>query len=124
MSTNIPDNDRDDRDDATNPPDASGAGAALDKRPSAVVATRPPSGLDRAASTPGRQLLHARLRRRTDGGSSRSRARDALRWLVRNSLLYPLTGVWVLTRRWWEARTNARYERQMPRNSVPRVEGA
>ena len=79
----------------------------------AAVATRPTSGLDRAASAPGRQLLHARLRRRTDGGSSRSRAREVLRWLVRNSLLYPLTGVWVLTRRWWEARTNARYERQM-----------
>src|SRR5690349_9047490 len=120
MSTNIPD---DDCDDATNAPDASEAGAALDRRPSAVVATRPTSGLDRAASAQGRQLLHARLRR-TDGGSGRSRARDALRWLVRNSLLYPLTGVWVLSRRWWEARTNARYERQMPRNSVPRVEGA
>ena len=40
-------------------------------------------------------------------------AREVLRWLVRNSVLYPLTGVWVLTRRWWEARTNARYERQM-----------
>ena len=56
MSTNIPD---DDRDDATNAPDASEAGAALDKRPSAVVVTRPPSGLDRAAPAQGRQLLHA-----------------------------------------------------------------
>ena len=62
----------------------------------------------------GRQLLHARLRRRsTDGGSSRARARELLRWLVRNSVLYALIGAWVLTRRWWEARTNARYERQM-----------
>ena len=51
MSTNIPD---DDRDDATNAPDGSEAGVALDKRPSAVVATRPPSGLDRAASVQGR----------------------------------------------------------------------
>ena len=42
-----------------------------------------------------------------------ARGREVLRWLVRNSVLYPLVGVWVLTRRWWEARTNARYERQM-----------
>ena len=46
-------------------------------------------------------------------GRAAPRAREVLRWLVRNSVLYPLTGVWVLTRRWWEARTNARYERQM-----------
>ena len=33
--------------------------------------------------------------------------------MIRNSALYVLVGAWVLTRRWWEARTNARYERQL-----------
>lgn len=95
-------------------PDASAPGAALKKRPSAVVATRPDNRLDRPTRGSGRQLLRTRLRRpRPDGASTRSRAREVLRWLVRNSVLYPLTGAWVLTRRWWEARTNARYERQM-----------
>ena len=116
MSTNnIPDDNPDDvPDDATDSPDASAQGAALDKRPSAAVATRPDTRLDRPTRARGPQLLHARLRRpRPDGRSTRSRVREVLRWLVRNSLLYLLTGVWVLTRRWWEARTNARYERQM-----------
>jgi DNA segregation ATPase FtsK/SpoIIIE, S-DNA-T family len=112
MSTNnIPD---DIPHDATDTPDASAPGAALDKRPSAAVATRPDTRLDRPTRARGPQLLHARLRRRRpDDGSTRSAPREVLRWLVRNSLLYVLTGVWVLTRRWWEARTNARYERQM-----------
>ena len=61
-------------DDIPDNPDASAPGAALDKRPCAAVATRPTSGLDRAAGAQGRQLLHARLRRRTDDGSSRSGA--------------------------------------------------
>jgi uncharacterized protein (TIGR03382 family) len=39
--------------------------------------------------------------------------RNIARWLVRNTVLYAATGAWVLARRWWEARTNARYERLM-----------
>ena len=72
MSTdNIPDDTR--RRDRR--PDASAPGAALDKRPSAAVATRPDARLDRPArARSGPQLLHARLRRRRpDGGSTRSR---------------------------------------------------
>jgi DNA segregation ATPase FtsK/SpoIIIE, S-DNA-T family len=98
----------------TNIPDHVPNDVPLDKRPSTAVATRPDTRLDRPTRARGPQLLHARLRRRRpDDGSTRSAPREVLRWLVRNSLLYVLTGVWVLTRRWWEARTNARYERQM-----------
>jgi S-DNA-T family DNA segregation ATPase FtsK/SpoIIIE len=39
--------------------------------------------------------------------------RDTVRWLVRNGVLYIASGAWVVARRWWEARTNARYERVM-----------
>jgi S-DNA-T family DNA segregation ATPase FtsK/SpoIIIE len=35
----------------------------------------------------------------------------AARWAIRNAVLYLATGTWVVVRRWWEARTNARYER-------------
>ena len=99
-------------------PDAEGPppGKGLDKRPSAVMATRPDTHLDRAepATVRGRRMLYGKLRRRTDGAStSRARARAILRWVVRNGVLYPLLGAWVLTRRGWEARTSARYERQM-----------
>jgi S-DNA-T family DNA segregation ATPase FtsK/SpoIIIE len=38
---------------------------------------------------------------------------NTARWLVRNGVLYIATGAWVVARRWWEARTNARYERLM-----------
>ena len=65
-------------------------------------------GLGAAAAARQAATAHART-----AGRARSRVREVLRWLVRNSVLYPLTGVWVLTRRWWEARTNARYERLM-----------
>ncbi len=41
------------------------------------------------------------------------RTRVVARWLVRNAVIYIVTGVFVLGRRWWEARTNARYERLM-----------
>ena len=45
--------------------------------------------------------------------ATHQRTRDAARWLVRNTVLYIATGAFVLGRRWWEARTNARYERLM-----------
>ena len=38
-------------------------------------------------------------------------SRNGARWLLRNGVLYIATGAWVLARRGWEARTNARYER-------------
>lgn len=53
-----------------------------------------------AASVVGRAATH-------------ERTRDTGRWVARNTIVYPLTGVFVLVRRWWEARTNARYERLM-----------
>jgi S-DNA-T family DNA segregation ATPase FtsK/SpoIIIE len=45
--------------------------------------------------------------------ATHERTRDAARWLARNTVLYIATGTFVLLRRWWEARTNARYERLM-----------
>ncbi len=33
--------------------------------------------------------------------------------MVRNAVIYVATGAYVAARRWWEARTNARYERLM-----------
>ena len=41
------------------------------------------------------------------------RTRAAVRWLVRNAVIYLVTGTLVLARSGWEARTNARYERLM-----------
>jgi S-DNA-T family DNA segregation ATPase FtsK/SpoIIIE len=49
------------------------------------------------------------VRRTTSGG----RPADVVRWMVRNGIIYIATGAYVATRRWWEARTNARYERLM-----------
>ena len=46
-------------------------------------------------------------RLRTSGPGTRSAGWPATR------VLYIATGAWVLGRRWWEARTNARYERLM-----------
>ena len=39
------------------------------------------------------------------------RTAASARWVLRNAVVYVLTGVWVLARRVWEARTNSRYER-------------
>jgi DNA segregation ATPase FtsK/SpoIIIE, S-DNA-T family len=41
------------------------------------------------------------------------RTRSGARWVVRNAMVYVVTGVLVLGRRAWEARTNSRYERLM-----------
>ena len=46
-------------------------------------------------------------------GATQERTKDTARWLARNTVLYLATGAFVLLRRWWEARTNARYERLM-----------
>ena len=44
--------------------------------------------------------------RSSSGGRQRTSGREtAARWLVRNTVLYLATGVLVLARRWWEART-------------------
>ena len=43
--------------------------------------------------------------------AAHERTRDTARWLARNAVVYVATGVFVAVRRWWEARTNARYER-------------
>ena len=90
-------------------------GTAVEKRPSAELATRAAAEADRPGQTPvrGRRVLYATVRRRAGRAVPGPRTRTVLRWLIRNSVLYLLTGAWVLARRGWEARTNARYERQM-----------
>ena len=84
------------------------AKSALAKRPSAVLVTRP-------GARPGRLSIRGlRIgKRRGRPEVDRIGVREAARWLMRNSLVYVLVGAWVLSRRWWDARTNARYERQM-----------
>jgi DNA segregation ATPase FtsK/SpoIIIE, S-DNA-T family len=97
--------------------DVAGQGVAL-VRTSSAVAASPGRQLDRPHGPPGRRMVYAtRGVIRGAGAVGRAatgpRAREVARWLVRNSALYVLVGAWVLTRRWWEARTNARYERQL-----------
>jgi S-DNA-T family DNA segregation ATPase FtsK/SpoIIIE len=45
--------------------------------------------------------------------TTHQRVKIVARWVVRNTVLYLLTGTWLVARRLWEARTNARYERLM-----------
>jgi S-DNA-T family DNA segregation ATPase FtsK/SpoIIIE len=45
--------------------------------------------------------------------ATHQRTRTAARWAVRNGIVYVATGVWMVARRAWEARTNSRYERMM-----------
>jgi S-DNA-T family DNA segregation ATPase FtsK/SpoIIIE len=108
------------------PPSATGGGSAvgpnseansdeargkeLVPRTSGVPARRPPAG--RITPRPARRIVVdavAVVRRATSGG----RPADVVRWMVRNGIIYIATGGYVATRRWWEARTNARYERLM-----------
>ncbi len=41
------------------------------------------------------------------------RTRTTVRWAIRNGIVHIATGVWVVVRRVWEARTQSRYERMM-----------
>src|SRR4051794_32341734 len=85
-------------------------GKELIPRTSASPARRPPSA--RTVRLPARRIVVdavAVVRRATSGG----RPADVARWMVRNGIIYIATGAYVATRRWWEARTNARYERLM-----------
>jgi S-DNA-T family DNA segregation ATPase FtsK/SpoIIIE len=45
--------------------------------------------------------------------ATHERTRTTLRWAIRNGVVYISTGLWVLVRRVWEARTQSRYERMM-----------
>ena len=89
-------------DDTRRPTTRRHRGDALDKRPSAELVSQPPHLRARPSAhrSRGRRVLYARLRATQRGRVGARLARpEVLRWLVRNSLLYPLTGVWVLTRR-------------------------
>jgi S-DNA-T family DNA segregation ATPase FtsK/SpoIIIE len=72
------------------------------RRPAESVVARAPRRrvVVDAAAVVGRPATH-------------ERTRQTVRWLARNAMVYPVTGMFVLLRRWWEARTNARYERLM-----------
>ena len=87
-------------------------GTSIQKRPPAELVSRPTTSMERASSR-GRREIYGIVRRSAGRVVPGSRTRTVLRWLVRNGLIYPLVGVWVLTRRGWEARTHARYERQL-----------
>jgi DNA segregation ATPase FtsK/SpoIIIE, S-DNA-T family len=98
--------------------DGRGPGTAVQRRSSGELATRPAADMTRSVTAPsgGRRVLHTTVRESAHQAGravTGPRARAMLRWLLRNSVLYMLTGGWVLARRGWEARTNARYERQM-----------
>ncbi|OLT09376.1 hypothetical protein BJF90_44270 [Pseudonocardia sp. CNS-004] len=45
--------------------------------------------------------------------ATHDRTRTTVRWAIRNGIVYLATGVWVVVRRVWEARTQSRYERMM-----------
>ena len=45
--------------------------------------------------------------------ATHDRTRTTVRWAIRNGIVYIATGVWVVVRRVWEARTQSRYERMM-----------
>ena len=87
-----------------------GAGRApsteLVRRLPSTPAHRSPAG---QPAPPARIVLHAVGVVRNAVTDDRNRG--AVRWVVRNGLVYPVTGAWVLARRGWEAHTNARYER-------------
>ena len=86
-----------------------GRGAELVRRPSAVPARHRRDG-GVARPPVGRRVVVATVR--VVGRAARHEpTRNGARWLLRNGVLYIATGAWVLARRGWEARTNARYER-------------
>ncbi len=94
-----------------------GAGAVGDSagtevaRRAPTLPARRPAGAG-VARSPGRRIV-IDAAAVVGRGATQERTRDTARWLARNTVLYPLTGAFVLLRRWWEARTNARYERLM-----------
>src|SRR5689334_20807092 len=90
-------------------------GTSVQKRPPAELVTRSATAVERTgrAQVGGRRELYGSVRRRAGRVVPGSRTRTVFRWLARNLVFYPLTGLWVLTRRGWEARTQARYERQL-----------
>ena len=88
-------------------PDGKAAGKELVRRAPAMLTRRPPG--ERA---PGRRIVVdavAVLGR----VATHERTGNAARWLVRNGVLYIATGAFVVLWRWWEACTNARYERML-----------
>ena len=93
------------------PPDGTPVGRELAGRPATLPACRP-AGVP-AHATAGNRPGRAAVRAVTLAGRVVTDERTArgARWVLRNGVLYILTGGWVLTRRLWEARTNSRYER-------------
>ncbi|QYN31859.1 hypothetical protein K1T35_24785 [Pseudonocardia sp. DSM 110487] len=45
--------------------------------------------------------------------ATHERTRTAVRWAIRNAVVYVATGLWVVVRRVWEAHTQSRYERML-----------
>jgi hypothetical protein len=87
----------------------SGRGAELVRRPSAVPARHRRDG--GVARPPVRRRVVVATARVVGRAARHEPSLNGARWLLRNGVLYIATGAWVLARRGWEARTNARYER-------------
>ena len=94
----------------TGPDNGAVPGTEVARRTPATLAQRPSTRVTRPT---GRQRIVLDAVVIVGRVATHQRTRDILRWLVRNTVLYLVTGVWVLARRGWEARTNARYERLM-----------
>ena len=85
-------------------------GRELMVRPQSAPARRPARTPDTASPTRTAVVTVVAVVRRV---ATDQRTSSGARWVLRNTVIYILTGAWVLTRRLWEARTNSRYERIM-----------
>jgi S-DNA-T family DNA segregation ATPase FtsK/SpoIIIE len=85
------------------------SGKEVVRRVPTMPARRPGAGV----AAPGRRRVVVDAAVVVGRVATHERTRDTARWLARNGVLYIATGAWVLGKRWWEARTNARYERLM-----------
>jgi S-DNA-T family DNA segregation ATPase FtsK/SpoIIIE len=83
-------------------------GKELVRRASAMPARPANAGMAPAA---GRRRIVVDAAGVVGRAATHERTRDSVRWVARNTIVYPLTGMFVLFRRCWEACTNARYER-------------
>jgi S-DNA-T family DNA segregation ATPase FtsK/SpoIIIE len=94
-----------------------GEETAVEVRRPAVVVRRPDMApvLRKAVSAVRRRTGRATLFMITVArvAATHERTRSALRWAIRNGIVYIATGVWVLVRRVWEAHSQSRYERMM-----------
>ncbi len=97
-------------------------GAAMVVRRTGAVArrSRPVLAVRQVGAVVGRGASRASVYVITTArvAATHERTRTAARWAVRNAIVYVATGLWVVARRVWEARTNSRYERMMRQSEL------